>query len=69
MKHISRLQITIAPWTFCGDMKQLHVETIVNGMRHEVAVPFEPNDFESCFDRLMEDAKREIIRLVKAHKA
>lgn len=48
-------------------MKELRVEAIVDGTVHTAVTPFEDDDFESRFDYLMEQSRREILRLVKAH--
>lgn len=68
VRHISKLQVTIEPWCLGKGMKELQVETIVNGEVHHAVIPFEPDDFESIFDSLMERSKSEILRLVKANR-
>ena len=64
---ITRLRLTIEPWHIRDSMKELRVEAIVDGTVHTAVTPFEDDDFESRFDYLMEQSRREIVRLVKAH--
>lgn len=64
---ITRLRLTIEPWHVRDSMKELRVEAIVDGTKHTAVTPFEDDDFESRFDYLMEQSRREILRLVKAH--
>lgn len=47
-------------------MKELRVLAIVDGTIHIVITPFEDDDFESRFDYLMEQSRREILRLIKS---
>lgn len=67
MSRISRLQITIEPWVLRDGMKELRVEATVNGTIHTAVTPFDPDDFTSQFDWLMERSRLEIVRLVEAH--
>ena len=63
---ITRLRITIEPCHVRDSMKELHVEAIVDGTKHIAVMPFEDDHFESLFDYMMEEAKLEIRRRVKA---
>lgn len=66
---ITRLQLTIEPWHIRDSIKELRIEAIVDGTVHTTITPFEDDDFEPRFDYLMEQSRREIVRLVKAHNA
>lgn len=66
--NITRLQITIEPWSLGGPWKELRVEVASDGETHTVSTPFEEDDFESRFDYLMDQSRQEIKRLVKAHR-
>jgi hypothetical protein len=64
---ISRLRITIEPVRLRDSMKELRVEAVVDGTIHTTVTLFNDDDFESSFDYLMEQSRRQIVWLVKAH--
>lgn len=69
MLKITRLRITIEPRYYARNfMRELRVETTVDGVFHATVIPFDDDDFDSHFDHLMNVSRLEIIKLVKAHE-
>lgn len=63
---IEQLRVTIRPHTYHVTAKELHVEVIANGVKHSFVNYYHENDFESLFECMMNDAKREILNAVKS---
>lgn len=49
-------------------MKELRIEILVDGVEHTVLTPVYDDDFESRFDYVMEQVKREVLSLVKGRE-
>lgn len=62
---ITRLRITIEPWHADASVKEFRVEAMVGGIVYNAVVPFEENDLESRFDCLFNEARREILKLIR----
>jgi len=60
---LNRLRITIEP--LLDSVSELRVEALVDGVAHTVSMRFRYDHFNSQFETLMEDAMKEIKRLVK----
>jgi hypothetical protein len=67
MKNVTHLRVTIEPWHL-DNMMEIRIETRVNGLLHTYMKPFYRDDFNSCFDLLMEEASRNIKQLVVAQE-
>lgn len=64
----TRLRLTIEPWHLQASMKELRIEILVDGVEHTVLTPVYDDDFESRFDYVMEQVKREVLSLVKGRE-
>ena len=64
---LSRLKVTIEPLPLQDGAHELRVEAVVDGVRHYTLSTLHEDDMESMFDRLMDQSRREIIRMAKAH--
>lgn len=64
----TRLRLTIEPWRLQASMKELRIEILVDGVEHTVLTPVYDDDFESRFDYVMEQVKREVLSLVKGRE-
>lgn len=62
---IQRLQITIEPWGLDASLKAIRVKVSADGIVHSAIIYADHSGFVSEFDFYMNEARREILRLVK----
>ena len=61
--NLISLQITIEPSPpVPGSVREFDMESTTNGTVHKYTIPYEENDFESRFDYMVAQCKREILR-------
>ena len=64
---LTRLKVTIEPLPLRNGAHELRAKAVVDGVRQYTLSTLHEDDMESMFDRLMDQARREIVRMAKAH--
>lgn len=65
---ITSLKLTIEPWRVGEGWSELRAQVVVDGTVFSTTARFGDDDFESRFDLMMDEARKQIKRLVKTHK-
>lgn len=63
---INHLSIRMEPYSFIDGAKQVRVTVVVDGRELHYDHTVKENEFESFYDWLMDEAKREIKKIVLA---